>query len=748
VNAVRLSPKRFIGYVQDITSRKNTEKALCEQKNFSENVINTARVIILNLDTEGRIINFNPYMEEISGFSIADVKGQDWFETFLPTGQQSSVRKIFCDAIYDIKTHGNINAVKTKSGQLRYIEWYDSTIKDEVGNVQGLLAVGIDITNRKKYEEEREELLQRMQNMFNEHTAAMLIIEPVTGKIIDANPAACSFYGYTQEEMLKMHIQKINMLLKEEVEKRRLMAANRKQKYFLFPHRLKNGDIKMVDVYSAPVTYSGQKMLFSIIFDVTDREKYREELFWEKEQFKTTLLSVGDGVISTDFQGKVQLINKVAQQLTGWTQEEAFERPLEEVFNIINENTREKCENPAYKVLNTGQVVELDNHTVLISKEGAEIPIEDSAAPIRDKGDNITGVVLVFRDCTEKKEKRKKILYLSYHDQLTGLYNRRFYEEELKRIDTKRHFPLTIMMMDVNGLKLINDAFGHSIGDQVLIKTAEVLKRECRTDDIIARIGGDEFVMLLPMTDSKQAECIAERIKQVVEIEKIKSINISISLGWEIKKDNLVETDIIIKKAEDNMYKSKITESASHRNNTIALIMKTLFEKSQREEKHSKRVAALSRLIAAKLGLSLEKINIIKTAGLLHDIGKITISEKVLNKSTSLGKDEWNEIKRHPETGYNILKSVEEYAHIAEYILNHHEKWDGTGYPRGLKGKEIPLQSRILAVADAYDAMTMERPYKKAMNKKEVTAELKKYSETQFDPEIVRIFIEKIISNQ
>jgi PAS domain S-box-containing protein len=151
--------------------------------------------------------------------------------------------------------------------------------------------------------------------------------------------------------------------------------------------------------------------------------------------------------------------------LTGWTQEEAAGKPFEDVFRIVNEYTREKCANPVAKALHLKEIVLLENHTVLITKTGNNIPVEDSASPIIDKIGNIIGSVLVFRDVTEKKEKQKKIEYLSYHDQLTGLYNRHFFEEELNRIDVEKSLPLTIAMADVNGLKLTNDAFGHEAGD-------------------------------------------------------------------------------------------------------------------------------------------------------------------------------------------------------------------------------------------------------------------------------------------
>jgi diguanylate cyclase (GGDEF)-like protein/PAS domain S-box-containing protein len=482
--------------------------------------------------------------------------------------------------------------------------------------------------------------------------------------------------------------------------------------------------------------------------DITDRKRSENTLFNEKERLKTILLSVGDGVIVTDRNAKVELLNPVAEQLTGWTQNEAYGKPFEEVFHIINELTRERCDDPSHKVLNTGINIGLGNHTILISKEGIEIPVEDSAAPIKDKDGNITGIVMVFRDFTEKKKRQAEFEYLSYHDQLTGLYNRRFYEVELKRLDTKRNIPITIVMADVNGLKLTNDAFGHKAGDILLQKIVNIIKRECRADEIIARIGGDEFVILLPKTDSEQAEIIVNRINDNISKEPADPTIMSVSFGWETKRNTMQDLSEVFKKAEDEMYRRKLLESASMRNKTIELIIKTLYKKNSQEQQHSARVSQLCVAIGEALELSNEDINQLRSVGLMHDIGKIVLDERILNKSGTLSDIEWIEIKRHSENGYRILSSVNEFVPIAQYILTHHERWDGRGYPHGLKGTDIPLQARIIAVAEAYDAMGIDGPCRQALNEEAAIQEIKSNAGTQFDPEISKIFVEKVLSKR
>ena len=339
-------------------------------------------------------------------------------------------------------------------------------------------------------------------------------------------------------------------------------------------------------------------------------------------------------------------------------------------------------------------------------------------------------------------EDQLRIEKLSYHDQLTGLYNRRFYEEEQRRLDVKRSLPLSVMMLDVNGLKLTNDAFGHLAGDQLLLNVAKVIKDHCREEDIIARIGGDEFIVLLPKTGITEAKNIADRIRKGACHQKMDNVVISVSIGCATKtNENQSISDIFIR-AEDQMYREKLTESQSMRNKTIQVIIKTLNEKSAREKIHSDQVALLCHKMGKVMDVDAQTLNELVTAGHLHDIGKIAIRDEVLNKSGKLTEQEYEEIKKHSESGYLILKSVDAYSSLAEDILSHHERWDGQGYPRGLKGTDIPLIARIISVTDAYEAMISQRLYRATFNHKEAREELRKYAGTQFDPDVVKVFLE------
>ncbi len=354
----------------------------------------------------------------------------------------------------------------------------------------------------------------------------------------------------------------------------------------------------------------------------------------------------------------------------------------------------------------------------------------------------------LYDSIKELQNSQQKLKALGYEDQLTGLYNRRFFENELARLDVEENLPLTIVMADVNGLKLVNDSFGHAVGDDLLKVVAQVISKGCRTFDIVARLGGDEFVVLLCKTDMYEAEQIINNIQKIAQNEKVGSVDISVSFGYEAKKNMSEKTQEIFKKAEDQMYKRKIFEGPSMRGKTINTIIKTLHEKNKREEQHSHRVSSLCESMGRAIGLSEAGINELKTVGLLHDIGKIAIDENILNKPGKLDDSERSQIQRHPEIGYRILSTVNDMSEMAEYVLAHHEMWNGSGYPKGIKGEKIPLQSRIIAIADAYDAMTSERSYRSALSEEIAIDELLKYSGIQFDAELIVVFLEKVLGKQ
>jgi len=426
----------------------------------------------------------------------------------------------------------------------------------------------------------------------------------------------------------------------------------------------------------------------------------------------------------------------------GYTPEQYYADP-EFNYKIVYPGDREIFKKILDGNFNFSKPVEIR----LIHKNGKVIWFEETITPFFNKEGKLEVIEGILHNISGRKKMEKRLSYMSFHDSLTTLYNRAYFEEELKRLDTKRQLPLSIIIGDINGLKLINDAFGHKEGDRLLKSCGNILKNCCRAEDIVARWGGDEFSMLLPRTNEEFALEIVSRIRKKSSKTSGGKIPLSIAIGFSTKSKNHQDFEKIIKKAEDDMYRNKLIEAKSIISSIISSLEKTLFEKSVKTEKHTKRIKEMALELGKSIKLRPSEIDELSLLATIHDIGKVAILDVILNKKENLSKREWDIIKRHPEIGYRIAVSSKQLSSIAEYILTGHEWWDGNGYPQGLKGENIPVLSRIIAIVDAYEVMITGRPYKKAISKEEAIAELKKCSGTQFDPELVKRFV-KILESK
>ena len=336
----------------------------------------------------------------------------------------------------------------------------------------------------------------------------------------------------------------------------------------------------------------------------------------------------------------------------------------------------------------------------------------------------------------------KEICFLSYSDKLTSLKNRAYMERMFNTLDKNKENKYYIIMGDLNGLKLTNDVLGHLEGDKVLCLVSKVLTENCASDDVVSRWGGDEFVILTINKNEEYVANLIDKLKEKYENETEFHFKISIAWGYAGYYEEDSSTETVMSLAEKRMYRNKLLEEKSARSAAIYSLLRTLHEKHSETEEHTMRIKNLSIKLGKKLGLTKEKLDELALLSSLHDIGKIGIPEHILMKPSKLTDEEWTIMKTHTEIGYRIASSTPELAHIANEILAHHERYDGTGYPNKLKGEKIPLLSRIINIVDSFDVMTHKRIYKEAFDKEYVIEELKRCAGTQFDPYLVKEFID------
>ena len=472
--------------------------------------------------------------------------------------------------------------------------------------------------------------------------------------------------------------------------------------------------------------------------------KKTQELVREKELLNITLQSIGDGVVATNVDGIITLINPTARRMTGW-EDDALGEKFTTVLQLINEETEEPVTSPIEKVLETGEIVGLANHTALINRSGEKTPIADGASPIRDTEGQIYGVVMVFRDVTQEKQQRDEIEYIMSHDSMTGLHNRWYMEEMLNRYDQETQGSCVLIMGDLNGLKLVNDAFGHYEGDRFIRKIAGILKSSSGPRDVVCRWGGDEFLILMPDAGAADAEQLIERISARCKSESDEKLQLSIALGYALKTGGSEGIHTVLREAEQLTYRRKLMIEKSFRSSVINALLATLAAKSEETEEHAERLQHYCGQIGKILGISNKELDEMSLFAMLHDIGKVGINDAILQKPGALTEAEWLEMKKHPEIGFRIAQNNVDLAPISEYILSHHERWDGRGYPRGLCGEEIPVLSRILAIVDAFDAMTSERIYSKPRSPETAAEEILRCAGTQFDPIIAHVFVEQVL---
>ncbi|GEM_PF-1727305 len=643
-------------------------------------------------------------------------------------------------AITEFKSAGHASVkyqmdLETTAGT-RHYEIKMSRMADVSGKFSGTIVILCDLTDCQQAKSHLQAAYSQLQQLFRSVPDGLVVISPEF-TILNANEKLAKWVGISQSDLVGRkcyellrapECQTLGCTLKMVASG--ASAVEREMEITGIDGVSRHTLISSAPLHDAEGSFMG---MVASIKDITERKKAEEGL----ENYRQLLQQAQDIILFIRMDGQILEVNQAACNEYGYSREELLSLNIK---NLREPSTVEIHRQQMQQAFETGIVME----TVHLRKDGSTFPVEVSSRRVMVGGE--TALLSIVRNISERKQAQEEINYLSFHDKLTGLYNWAYLEKQLSG-DLKNVAPCSILMGDMNGLKVSNDAFGHKAGDQLLIEMAKILRQVCRANDIIVRTGGDEFVIVLPGADEKTAFSVGKRIKKKCEESTFQPIQPSISLGLATKTTFDQDIFEILQKAETRMYRRKLLEADSARSFSIQSLQRTLHEKSTETEEHTERLRVLVRKLAQEMQLSSVLQDELDLLAVLHDIGKIPIPDDILNKAGELTDEEWEIMKRHCEIGYRIAKTSPELAPIAEYILAHHERWDGQGYPRGLAGKEIPLAARILAVVDAYDVMVNERPYKSAFTIEMAIRELKRHSGTQFDPTVVSIFLSLLEQN-
>ena len=781
------SVELFVEWVRDITERKQAEHEVFAQKKLLEGVMDNISDVLAIQKPDHTIESYNQAGYDLLGKSAQEVKDKKCYELI---GRDRECEE--CTTRQALQTKKMEQMEKYVPEMGIYLDCRSNPILDEAGNVERVVEHLRDITERKQREEQINQLVKEQDILLNNIEDQIWYLTDVEtyGAV---NEARAAFLGLEVKDLAH---QKMWDLLPSAEEAQVCIEGNRQVFRDKKPLNTEeyafngSGELRLLNITKTPRLDENGNVLSVVCSaaDITER-RAAEDALAERLAFEKMTSELSSYFVSLPPERIDEGINYALQTVGAFyavdrsyivqltedgkymtkTHEWCAEGVEEQITGLKNQPVEslswwaERIKKDSY--------VFIPDAAALPSEAAAEreafqdqgirsllsVPVTrgnrifgflgfDAVREKREWSDDQAALLKVIAELIVniliRNENDQTIRHLSFHDQLTGLYNRHYFVNELNRLEDSRAYPIAIISADLDGLKLINDTLGHREGDQYLKESALLLKENLRTSDLLARIGGDEFALVLPGTDQETAAKLVQRIRRSAEQynQQKAGLPVSISIGFAVSESSNLPLEETYNLADGLMYKDKIQRSKEAKTEIVRAMLATLYEREDCYSGNNELEQKLCIRLGQKAGLSEKQLADLLLLAQVHDIGMITVPRGLLQRQESLTGSELENYRQHTERGYRIALASPELEGIADLLLYHHENFDGSGYPRGLQGQDIPIECRILAIVDTYNAIIKGRPNRKAISTREALAELKKLAGSRFDPELVGLF--------
>ncbi|MDF9409108.1 PAS domain S-box protein [Pelotomaculum isophthalicicum JI] len=697
--ATDITERRLVKDLIEV-ERKELFTALQLTEERYQQIVETANEGIWIIDSNEEITFTNKKLNELFGYTNEEMIGRS-IKSLMDDEYRYKIKR----EIEDGNSQSKITEAKyqRKDGTELWVIISSSRLYDHDGCFIGDLGMLTDITLRKKTENALKESEEQLRLIIENSQDAIAKIGK-SGKFEYLSPSIKNITGYAPEERLErsafelIHPDDLDRVMTTYETLIKLSSSGKAE------YRLRHADGHYIWLETTGNVlfneYGEATGAIMIKRDITGRKLAEEKLREAHQQLKAVIEFLPDQIFVVDKEKKIIAWNKAIEECTGISKAEVLgkddstfavkiygeSRPLLIDLTFIDSQEIELEHISRY---NNFKIIDnvLHGETFiqsLFNGRGAHIWI--TAAPLYDSKGNQVGAIETTRDITERKQMEEKLKYLSLHDSLTGLYNRAYFDEEMLRLGGGRYLPLGFIVCDVDGLKLVNDTMGHKSGNNLLVKAANIIKSCFRSGDMIARIGGDEFVVLLPCAEKRTVENACRRLQEAIENHnKTNSeLPLSLSIGFAVSNDTHTKSpNELFIEADLNMYREKLSHNQSTRSIIVKTLSKTLEVRDFTTEGHAERMQKLVVRLATACGLPDYRLNDISLFALFHDLGKIGVPDRILFKPSSLTENEYLEMIKHCEIGYSIANSVPDLIPIADWILKHHEWINGGGYPLG-----------------------------------------------------------------